>query len=337
MKKKLALFLAIALLGISITACSSNQPVTNNDSEGVNDNASNSEVNYPTKPIQLICVTKAGGATDAAARLVAQYMQGKLGQPVVVVNQDGGGGSVGAETVRNAEPDGYTILFHHTLLQCNYHGGTYAYSYKDFRPIATMPHVSQTISVRADAPWNTLEELVQDAKQNPNKYIFGVQYGGVSQFIAGILMNEAGVEFKMVDSGGEAEKLASLQGGHLDLIQATVGAASQYVEANKVKVLAVASEERDILAPDFPTAVEQGYNVILPTMHAMYAPKGLPDEIAKKINGLFAEMEADKDFMDKLNNIGQSYKYRDLEETEAYLEAEFNSIEAVAENLGLKK
>ena len=336
MKKKFALILTIALLVLSFTACT--QKPTETASKPAENKAVEEKVesSYPEKAIQLICVTKAGGATDAAARLVAQYLETALDKPVVVVNQDGGGGSVGSETVRNADPDGYTLMFHHTQLQANYHSGKYEYSYKDFTPIATMPHVSQTISVRADAPWNNLDELVEDAKKNPNKYIFGVQIGSVSQFISGILMNDAGIELKMVDSGGEAEKLASLQGGYLDIIQATVGAAAQYVEAGKIKVLAVASDERDPLTPDFPTAKEQGYDVSLPTMHALYGPKGLPEEIAKKLNETLINMDKDKDFMQKLNNVGQSYIYRDLVETDKYLEAEWNSIEEIAKQLGFK-
>ena len=228
------------------------------------------ETKYPSKTIQIIAPTRAGGATDASARIVAQYLQDSLKSPVVVVNQDGGGGSVGSETVRNADPDGYKLLYNYTMLHCNHHSGKYEYSFKDFLPIATMAHVSQTIAVRADAPWNTQDDLVKDAMSNPGKIVLGVQFGSVSNFVAGTLMAVTGAEFKLVDSGGEAEKLAALQGKHLDVIQATVGAAQQYVKANKMKVLAVVSPERDSLTPEFPTAIEQGYNVSLPTMHTLY-------------------------------------------------------------------
>jgi tripartite-type tricarboxylate transporter receptor subunit TctC len=292
---------------------------------------------YPSENIQVISPTRAGGATDASARIIAQYIQETLKNPVVVVNQDGGGGSVGSETVRTAKPDGYKLLYNHTMLPCNYHSGKYAYSYRDFTPIATMAHVSQTIAVRSDAPWNTLADLVKDAKNNPGKYIFGVQFGSVSNFVAGTLISVAGVDFKLVDSGGEAEKLAALQGGHLDIIQATVGASRQYVAAGKMKVLAVASGERDSLAPEFLTAREQGYDVSLPTMHTLYGPKGLPEEVIKVLHGVFARMGQDKDFLEKLNKAGQNYVYRNFEETQEFVKNEDAIIEAVAKKLGMKK
>jgi len=327
MKKGLVLTIIVALLAAMLTGCSSSKPKETADSKP----------KFPTKPIQIIAPTKAGGATDASARLIAQYLQEKLKNPVVVVNQDGGGGSVGSETVRNGDADGYTLLYNHTMLPCNFYSGKYAYSYRDFKPIASMAYVSQTIAVRKDAPWNTLEELIQDAKKNPGKFIFGVQFGSVSNFLAGTMMNVAGAEFKLVDSGGEAEKLTALQGGYLDIIQATVGASQQYVQAGKMKVLAVASAERDPLAPEFKTAKEQGYDVSLPTMHTLYGPKGMSDDLAKTINEFFKDMANDKAFMEKLNKAGQSYKYLDLKGTLEYVEKEDATIKAVAEKLGMKK
>lgn len=337
MKKILSLTLIVAMISVLLTACSSGKPAAASSAQPAGSSQSAPKAKYPTKPIQIIAPTKAGGATDASARLIAQYLQAKLNSPVVVVNQDGGGGSVGAETVRTAAPDGYTLMYNHTMLPCNYYSGKYKYSYRDFIPIATMAYVSQTIAVSANAPWNTLDDLVQDAKKNPNKYVFGVQLGSVSQFLAGQLQVVSGAQFKMVDAGGEAEKLTALQGGNLHIIQATVGASNQYVQAKKMKVLAVATADRDPLGPDFKTAKEQGYDVAMPTMHTLYGPKGMPEDLVKTINGYFVEMEKDKDFMDKLNKAGQAFTYKDVAKTVEYVQKEDETIKTVAEKLGLKK
>lgn len=338
MKRKIAIMLIVAMLAVLLAACSSSTSGTPQEPAATNEGSeSKPATKFPEKTIQIISPTKAGGATDTSARLMAQYLQDKLGESVVVVNQDGGGGSVGCETVRNADPDGYTLLYNHTMLPCNYYSGKYQYSYRDFKPIVTMAFLSQTIAVRSDAPWNNLKELVEDAKVNPGKYIFGVQFGSVSNFLAGTLMNNTGVEFKLVDSGGEAEKLTSLQGGHLDVIQATVGASKQYVEAGKMKVLAVANSERDPLGKEFPTAKEQGYDVSLPTMHTLYGPKDLPEDIVTILNEAFADMAEDKEFMEKLNKAGQNFVYRNVEETLEFIEQEDSLIKSVAEKLGMTK
>ena len=116
-----------------------------------------------------------------------------------------------------------------------------------------------------------------------------------------------------------------------------MGAAQQYVKAGKMKVLAVVSPERDSLAPEFPTAIEQGYNVSLPTMHTLYGPKNLPEDVVQVLHGAFAKMGQDKDFLAKLNKAGQNYIYRDPAASRKFVQDEDAVIEGVAKKLGMKK
>lgn len=290
---------------------------------------------YPTKTIQLIAPTRAGGATDTGARILANYLQKELGQTVVVVNQDGGGGLIGMETVKNADPDGYTLLYHHTQLHAGYHTDKYTISYKDYAPVATAVSVNETITVHAESPWNTLSDLVEDAKKHPNEYTFGVQLGSISHFMAGALMAETDIELNVVGAGGEVDKLAAMQGGILHVIMASVGSGKQYQDAGKMRVLAVAAEKRDVTAPDLPTAKEQGYNILMPAMHTIYAPLGTPDSVIEAINTAMRNLVDNQEFNNTLNTAGQVYEYRSVEDTQEFLKAEDGRIGMLAERLGM--
>jgi len=289
---------------------------------------------YPQETIKLIVPTKAGGATDIGARILAQYLGKELGQTIVVVNQDGGGGLIGMTTVQNTAADGYTLLYHHTQLSAGYHTKKYDVSYKDYLPISTAVSVNESIVVDAKSPWNSLDDLVKDAKANPGKYYFGVQMGSISHLLAGALMYVGNIDLKIVDAGGEADKLAAMQGGYLHIIMASVAGGKQYQEAGKMKVLAVVSEKRDVTAPDFPTAREQGYDILMPAMHTLYAPKALPESIALILNNAMKNLVGNEEFNSALNKAGQIYEYRSFADTQAFIEKEDAFIGVVADKLG---
>jgi len=289
---------------------------------------------YPKKTIQIIVPTRAGGATDAGARILAKFLQEELGNTVVVVNQDGGGGMIGMETVKNAKNDGYTLLYHHTQLHAGYYTDKYDISYRDYTPISTAISVNETITVDYNSPWMNLDDFVNDAKMNPDQYIFGVQMGSISHFMAGALMNAADIKLRVVGAGGEVDKLAAMQGGMLHVIMASVGSGKQYMEAKEMRVLAVASEQRDITAPDLPTAIEQGYDVIMPAMHTLYGPKELPEEIVKTLNNAMKNLVDNEEFNSSLNRVGQVFEYRSVSDTNEFVEAEDKRIEMLAEKLG---
>lgn len=333
MKRYLVLLLTLAVFTVLLVGCAARpgqqQPQSSEPTK--------QEVKYPTKTIQLLVPYKAGGATDTSARIIAQFLEEQLGVPVVVVNQTAAGGMVACETVRTAAPDGYTLLYEHLPISTRPQTGLYEYTYKDFTPISTGSVVNQTILCDINAPWNSLKDFVADAKANPGKYSFGMQTGGSSHFHAAALMNAAGIELKLLEAGGEAEKLAALQGGHLHLIQATVGAAREYAAAKKMKVLAVSAPERDPLAPDFPTAREQGYDIVIQSQHYILGPKGLPEDVVKVLSEALAEFGKSPENIEKLNKVGQNWVYKTPEETRQMLERELEMVGKLAEKLGLKK
>jgi len=292
---------------------------------------------YPERAVQIFVGYAAGGATDASARIIAQFLQDKLGVPVVVVNQTGAGGMVACETVRTAKPDGYTLLYEHFNINSRPVIGLYPHTYKEFASISTGSVVNQTMLCRPAAPWNSLTDFVGDAKKSSGKYSFWIQTGASSHFHAAALIAETGIEIRLLEAGGEMEKLAALMGGRLDVIQATVGAAREYVAAGKAKLLAVSAPERDPLAPDFPTAREQGFDIVIQSQHYLLGPQGLPSEVGEALSNALAKFGGDPENIQKLNKIGQNWVYLSPEDTTALLEEEYRRLEKLAEKIGLKK
>lgn len=327
MKRMLVfLLLAISLTSI-LVACNEATP---SDGPRV--------VDYPKKTIELYAPVKPGGGTDASARIFAEGLSKEIGKPVIVVNIDGGGGSIANEEVRNANPDGYKLLYTHTMLQTSYYSGNYDYRYIDFKPITTTTGSYQTIAVTYDAPFNDLDEFVKAAKEKPGEYKFAVQFGGSSHFLAGAVMEATGTDFQLVDGGTESERVLSLQEGSIDLSMIGATNIAQYLEAKKLKPLAVPAEERDPLHPDFPTAKEQGYEIVSKGMHVLYGPKDLPGEIAEVLSKAAENMSKSEDFIKKMEeSAGVIYEYRSIEDTLDFLQREDSRIEATAIRLGLTR
>ena len=134
----------------------------------------NADASWPKGTIKLVIPAKAGGGTDIMGRIFANYLQQTTGSAVAVINQPSGGGTVGYEMVRTAKPDGQTLLYAHTSLLINAHTGRYPHALSDFTPIAyAQIYPPQVYAVAPDAPWNSLKDFVEDARNNPDKFTIG--------------------------------------------------------------------------------------------------------------------------------------------------------------------
>ena len=241
---------------------------------------------WPSGPITVICSSRAGGFADYHARVFADYVQRVTGTPCAVMNVTEGGGSVGAEQVRTSDPDGLTLYYFHTSFPISSYTGVYNKDPDtDFTCVSSVVNAgNNALVVSADAPWDTFDELVADAKSRPGEIIWGAAAGLTSHFVMAIFERESGAKFKMVDAGSEAEKITALLGGHIDICNVGMGNADQYVQAGKMKVLGITGRERDFAFPQFPTAVEQGYNVVWEGEFMLYGPPGMSPELVDRIN-----------------------------------------------------
>lgn len=305
---------------------------------GEEDSAGTGEVaDWPSGSITIICPSRAGGFADYHARVLADYIQRKTNVAAAVVNQTEGGGGVGSETVRVADADGLTLLYMHTSFPITCYTGIYdADPDVDFTGISSVVNAgNNAIVVRADAPWNTFEELFEDARNRPDEIIWGAMAGATSHFVMSMFEREAGVDFKMVDAGSEAEKITALLGGHIDVCNVGMGNTDQYVTAGKMKALGITGRERDFAFPEFPTAVEQGYDVVWEGEFILYGPAGMADKTIEQINEVLNDFgtndQASREAMEKR---GAYVVERTTEESVAFIKDTHAMLKEMAIDLG---
>ncbi len=231
---------------------------------------------YPRKAVKVIVPFDAGGGSDTFTRVIQQAItkNNLLSQPLVVVNIPGAGGSIGSRRVKQARPDGYTLLQLHEGIITNLHSGNTTYGPTAFEPIigtGSMPHV---IAVKSDSGFETLPALLLESQHHPDSVLFAVGIGAPSHF-TGLLLQDAfeGAQFRFSQSGGGAKRLASLLGGHTHVTTFSLAEFVDFKESG-LRALAILSEERHPEAPSIPTAIEQGIDAQSANMHFWWAPKG---------------------------------------------------------------
>jgi tripartite-type tricarboxylate transporter receptor subunit TctC len=270
---------------------------------------------YPARPITLVVPFPAGGPTDTLARVLAAPMTGSLGQPIVIENVTGAGGTIGIGRVARAAPDGYTLCLGiwptHVLA-----GAIYTLPYhvqKDFEPVGLVAHNPQVIVAKNTLPARDLSELVSWAKARPGKASVGTAGTSSSQYISGVFFEKmTGASLQFVPYRGAAPAVQDLIGGHIDLMFDQVSSSLPHVRSGAIKAYAVASRTRLRSAPEIPTAEEAG----LPNFHisvwaGLWAPRGTPKEIVDKINAALVAGLADRGVRMRLEELGQELPSRE--------------------------
>ena len=295
---------------------------------------------YPNKTISIILGVPPGGVTDMGARLLAQFMEKELKQPVVVVNKPGGAATIGGYAVVSAKPDGYTLGYFPGS------GGvpevyTYfysaPYSSSDLRPVSRIHAPAVTIAVKADAPWNSLKELIEYARKNPGTK-FGhigkstTQYVIMTSVIKAEKLNLVDVPFD-----GDGTMVPALLGGHVPVATPVLNVIKSLVEGKKLKVLAVALSKRAPSAPDIPTIAELGYKLPYVSFLGLFAPKKTPDEIVKKLDDTVHKILEDKEFQEKNKALDLSVDYDDAASFEKYLAHYKTTAQAFFKDQGMVK
>jgi tripartite-type tricarboxylate transporter receptor subunit TctC len=246
------------------------------------------EPDYPSRPIKIIVCLPAGGGVDTVTRIVADGLQRRLGQPVVVENKGGQAGNLGAEAVFTAEPDGYTLLASPPAPIT-----TNALLYKSvpfdparFTPVAVMTTIPNTLTVRADFPARDLREFIAYAKANPGKVSYASQSSGTTSHLTAVMFELAtGVRLLHVPYRGTAPAINDLIGGHVDAFFNELATSMEMDSAGKVRVLAVTTAQRVAELPDVPTMQENGLaGFVSDTWNAISAPPKTPAPVVARLN-----------------------------------------------------
>jgi tripartite-type tricarboxylate transporter receptor subunit TctC len=263
---------------------------------------------YPTKPIQIIVPWGAGGRTDINARMFASVAPKYLGQPVVVVNKAGGGSVIGGEYVAKADPDGYTLLAitpGTNVFPVIF--GQAPYDTFDFDPIGQIGSSTMAIASKPDRPWKNVRELLSYAKGHPGEVTYACVALKAPQLGFLRWADRAGLEFKHVPVGNDAEAVEAALGGHVDIaMTSSVATIISHVNAKNLNALMVFAEKRDNNLPDTPTAVEIGYDVVASPFTGIAGPKGLSPEVLQKLRTVFKQVIEDADFIKVMKRIGES-------------------------------
>jgi len=294
---------------------------------------------YPNRAITFVVPFPAGGVTDLSARTLAEAMEKHLKQPVVVINKPGGRTTVGGYAVATAKPDGYTLGFFPisaSIPEAYSYFQEAPYSSKDLLPICSIAEPIQTWVVKEDAPWNNLKDLVDFARKNPG---VKVSTGGkqTEPLCLGPVNRKERVGFVGVAFSGDATNLTAILGGHVPVAILDYTAAKTSIDAKKLKPLACCSEKRADFAPDLPTIVELGYELTFLPLVGVFAPRGTPDEVVKKIDALAGKITEEQDFRNKLNNMSVKLNYRNAATYQKNLERYIENIKTFFKEEGLVK
>jgi tripartite-type tricarboxylate transporter receptor subunit TctC len=245
---------------------------------------------FPTKEVQIIIPWAAGGATDLIFRALAATSGKYLGKPVVVVNKPGGGGAVGYTEGMKAAPDGYILTAAVTPMTILPHQVTTAFTYKNFEPILNVVSDPSMFLIRSDAPWKSLKEFLDYAKQNPDMITVGNSgAGGGVHLVALAFEKAAGVKFNHIPFSGGGPSVTALLGGHVNAVSVSPPEGIPQIQAGKLKIIALFAEKRLAMFPDVPTVKEQGINFAMGMWRGLAAPKGTPPDVIKKLHDAFKQ------------------------------------------------
>ena len=263
---------------------------------------------YPDKPVTIIVPFAAGGPTDTVARSVGQVMSKALGQPVLIENVAGAGGTIGVGRAIAASPDGYTLLLMHIGISTApslYRTLKYDVN-KDLEPIGLITDVPMTLIAKKDFPAKDLKELLAYVKANKDKVSYANAGIGSASHLCGMLfMSAIETDVLTVPYIGTAPAMTDLLGGQVDFMCDQSTNTTSQIKGDKVKAYAVTSKTRIASLPNLPTMDEAGLKGFsVGVWHGLWAPKATPKAVVDRVNKAMQEALKDKDVIERFNNLG---------------------------------
>lgn len=280
------------------------------------------DTKWPTRPVQVVVIANAGGDTDFNARTMAKYFTKITGKPMVITNMAGGGGTIAADQVKSAAPDGNTILFTHTgQMIVNEVAGLTEDSYEafDVSCIAGVDKGAIFVSSKSSG-LTTLDQLISKSKAEPSSVTYGTEMGSYSHLQGLMFEKLTDTKLKMVDAGTVSEKVVALLGGRIDLGGISYGSVQDYVGNGEMFALGQPNDERNPLLGDVKTFKEQGVDFVMEKPYIVAFPKGTDSAIVQKMADVMKQITEDPAYAEELKKtFKQPVSYYNTEESIALL------------------
>lgn len=296
--------------------------------------ASAQEATYPEDSVEFIVPWGPGGGSDILMRLVSNHIEDHLGQALPVINMPGVSGTVGLADLAERPDDGYTVGQVHDGFLVSHHTGLTPLNWDDFEPVGSITASPQYLTVNPDKGWETMEDFVDYARENPGEVRFGVTMGGVPHLHAAMIAEAEDLEFRYVGFEGTGERIRALVGGHIDAAMGDIASSNQFVENDDLSFLAVGHTERMAQTPDVPTMMELGYEDLqLSILRGLIAPKGTPDDRIEVLAEALEATSNDEDFVSAINNSGAEVQFMGPDDFRAHLERLNATVERLSGQL----
>jgi len=295
---------------------------------------------FPSKPLKVVVPYPPGGGTDGLGRITCQFLSEKLGQPIVVQNIGGASGTLGSETVRRADPDGYSLLFNASLFvlgkavmpTCPYDPVT------DFRAIAQAGEAPLVLLCANNVPGTDYASTMAEIKKEPKKYFFALSSGGSAGHIATLaFLKRTGLPLDTILYKGTAPANADIVAGNVQLFMDPWTALLPLATSGRARGLFVTSKERTKLAPNIPTSDEVGLKDFnISSWYGLWAPKDTPEPIVDKLASAMADVSKDPGFLERTTSLGIVPTARGPKDFAAFIKTEVEVNTALLKESGFK-
>ena len=291
---------------------------------------------FPDKSIKFLVPWPPGGATDQVARILAIPLTKELGVSIFVENKGGAGGNIGTQAFVQEKPDGYSILMATSSTNA---AGPHLFANqgfdaaKDFTPVVLVCTIPNIMVVPESSPWNSMKDLIADAKQNPGKFTYGSAGIGASQHLAGAQFKTVtGLDVRHVPYKGSGPAALDLMAGHIDMMLDT--GSLNNIKAGKLKALGIAADKRIPELPNVPTMKEAGVPMVANAWYGVMLPAGAPKNITEKLNAAFNKVLKDPEVRKTLQGIGAQIDGGSVVDFTKFSQSEIKRYEGIVKMSG---
>jgi len=295
---------------------------------------------YPSRAVTIINPFPPGGAVDVVCRPFAAVLEGLFRQPVVIDTKPGAAGAVGAQFAASARPDGYTLLAHLPSISGfeavdRLFGRAPKFTRASFVPIARLTEGPMLLVVNDQTPYTTLQQFVDDARKRPNELIFSSSglYGALHLPTA-LFTKATGIQMRHLPTPGGGPALTALLGNNAQVLVSSIAAASAQIRAGKLRALACFSPRRAAAMPDVPTLKELGYDVEFSIWAGLFAPRGTPEDVIRKLREETARAAGTPQFNQAIQNIGDVVAHLDQPEFAKFWDEDARRVEDAVQSIG---